>query len=107
MDLMEEQLTRNELIEWYHSTMVRLVQIARLTANKYTRSKVRKAMPKEFAYIMEELITERRTQDKKVLCGTDSGDDHYDWKGPAVYCGNGASDSEIVYRSSSCDRRYL
>ena len=65
MDLMEEQLTRNELIEWYHSTMVRLVQIARLTANKYTRSKVRKAMPKEFAYIMEELITERRTQDKK------------------------------------------
>ena len=65
MDLMEEQMTRNELIEWYHITMIRLVHIARLTASKYTRSKVRKAMPKEFAYIMEELMTEHRTLDKK------------------------------------------
>lgn len=45
--------------------MIRLVHIARLTASKYTRSKVRKAMPKEFAYIMEELMTEHRTLDKK------------------------------------------
>lgn len=65
MDLMEETLTKNEMIQWYHKTMIRLVYIARLTASKYTRSKVRKAMPKEFSYIMEELMTEHRTGDKK------------------------------------------
>ncbi len=31
----------------------------RRAASKYTRSKVRKALPKEFAYVMEELLTER------------------------------------------------
>lgn len=65
MDLMEEQMTKNEMMEWYHVTMIRLVHMARLTASKYTRSKVRKAMPKEFSYIMEELMTEHRTLDKK------------------------------------------
>ena len=65
MDLMEEELTRNEMAVWYHETMIRLTHMARLAASKYTRSKVRKAMPAEFAYIMEELMTEHRTTDKK------------------------------------------
>jgi fructose-1,6-bisphosphatase-3 len=46
MDLVEEELTRNQLMEWYHNTMIRLVHMARLAASKYTRSKVRKAMQK-------------------------------------------------------------
>lgn len=33
-----------------------LVKVARFTSSKYTRSKVRKALPKEFAYILEELL---------------------------------------------------
>lgn len=65
MDLMEEKLPRNELMEWYHDTMVRLVEVARAVGNKYTRSKVRKAMSPEFAYVMEELMVEHRTADKK------------------------------------------
>ena len=65
MDLMEEELPRNELLEWQHDTMVRLVHVARAVGNKYTRSKVRKAMNPQFAYIMEELMVEHRRADKK------------------------------------------
>lgn len=44
--------------EWYAITLQRLSMITRAAASKYTRSKVRKAMPKDFAYIMDELLNE-------------------------------------------------
>ena len=43
---------------WYELTIYRLVRVARATASKYTRSKVRKLLPQNFAYIMEELLQE-------------------------------------------------
>ncbi len=45
--------------DWYKITLHRLVQITKKVASKYTRSKVRKALPKDFSYIIEELITEK------------------------------------------------
>ncbi len=45
--------------DWYKITLHRLVQITKRVSSKYTRSKVRKALPKDFAYIIEELITEK------------------------------------------------
>lgn len=45
--------------DWYKITLHRLVQITKKVASKYTRSKVRKSLPKDFAYIIEELITEK------------------------------------------------
>lgn len=45
--------------DWYKITLHRLVQVTKTVASKYTRSKVRKALPKDFAYIIEELITEK------------------------------------------------
>ncbi len=44
--------------EWYAITLQRLTKVARASASKYTRSKVRKAMPKDFAYIIDELLNE-------------------------------------------------
>ena len=44
--------------EWYAITLQRLSMVARAAASKYTRSKVRKAMPKNFAYIIDELLNE-------------------------------------------------
>ena len=53
--------------DWYKITLHRLVQITKRVASKYTRSKVRKALPKDFAYIIEELITEKaEIQDKEA-----------------------------------------
>ncbi|MEG2188827.1 MAG: fructose-1,6-bisphosphatase, partial [Christensenella sp.] len=42
--------------EWYRITLYRLIEVCRLCASKYTRSKVRKALPKDFEYIIDELL---------------------------------------------------
>lgn len=47
------------LNDWYKVTLYRLVEICRHVASKYTRHKVRKNLPKDFAYIIEELLHER------------------------------------------------
>ena len=45
--------------DWYLISLHRLVQMIKRVSSKYTRSKVRKALPKDFAYVIEELITEK------------------------------------------------
>ncbi len=47
------------LENWYSLTLRRLIEVARVSADKYTRSKVRKAMPKDYAYIIDELLNEQ------------------------------------------------
>lgn len=45
--------------EWYRITLFRLVRMCRVLSSKYTRSKVRKALPEDFSYIIEELLHEQ------------------------------------------------
>ena len=52
-------MEEDNIEDWYKITLHRLVQITKRVASKYTRSKVRKALPKDFSYIIEELITEK------------------------------------------------
>lgn len=42
--------------DWYSITLYRLVDLARSVASKYTRAKVRDALPKDFQYIIDELL---------------------------------------------------
>ena len=52
---------------WYAVTLQRLVAVCKRAAQKYTRSRVRKALPRDFAYIIEELMTENsQGADKKA-----------------------------------------
>ena len=44
------------LDDWYRITLHRLIEIVRIVSMKYTRSKVRKALPSDFAYIIDELL---------------------------------------------------
>ena len=44
-----------ELDDWYRITLNRLVKVCQNVSSKYTRSKVRKALPKNFEYIIQEL----------------------------------------------------
>lgn len=46
---------------WLRKTLYRLVTLTRVLASKYTRSKVRKALPPAFAYILEELLHEQES----------------------------------------------
>ncbi len=48
-----------ELDDWYHITIHQLVRICRDVSSKYTRSKVRKSLPPDFSYIIQELLHER------------------------------------------------
>ena len=71
--------------EWYRMMLGNLIEVAKLLSSKYTRSKVRKAMPKEFAYIIDELLHVQKDEDDnqvryhKVILDTilniDNGDE--------------------------------
>ena len=61
LELVRKEGKNNE--EWYRATLGELIDIARLLSSKYTRSKVRKAMPKEYAYILDELIHVQKDED--------------------------------------------
>lgn len=52
------------LDDFYSTTLHRLVKVLQTVSAKYTRSKVRKALPKEFAYIIEELLHEVPSEKK-------------------------------------------
>lgn len=45
-----------DMQEFYKITLYRLIEICKIIASKYSRSKVRKAMPKEYEYIIDELL---------------------------------------------------
>ena len=51
--------TEEEMENWYKITLYRLIEVCKTASSKYTRSKVRKALPKDYAYVIEELITEK------------------------------------------------
>ena len=53
------KLEEEDLKDWYHITLHRLVAVCREVSSKYTRSKVRKSLPKDFSYIIQELLHER------------------------------------------------
>ncbi len=55
--------TEENLDDWYKITLYRLIELCRMVSSKYTRSRVRKSLPKDFAYIIEELLHE---QDGKI-----------------------------------------
>ena len=57
--------TEKNMEDWYKITLYRLIEICKRTASKYTRSKVRKALPADFAYVIEELITEKKDMTDK------------------------------------------
>ena len=68
LELVMQQEEDQEILEdWFKITLHRLVQVTKRVASKYTRSKVRKALPADFSYVIEELITEKEeVQDKEA-----------------------------------------
>ena len=56
LQLIKEQ--EADLDDWYLITLNQLVKVCQNVSSKYTRSKVRKALPAEFSYIIQELLHE-------------------------------------------------
>lgn len=57
--------TEQNMPEWYEITLNRLVKVAQNVSSKYTRSKVNKALPKDFSYIIQELLHETEADPNK------------------------------------------
>lgn len=64
-----EQMKENGEIDvtWYKETLKQLIEIAKVLSSKYTRSKVRKAMPEDFKYIIDELLHMQKDQDNNQV----------------------------------------
>ena len=58
--------SEKDLDDWYHITIHHLVAVCRDVSSKYTRSKVRKSLPKDFSYIIQELLHERTEDSDKT-----------------------------------------
>lgn len=58
--------SEENLDDWYHITIHNLVAVCRLVSSKYTHSKVRKALPSDFSYIIQELLHERTDDANKT-----------------------------------------
>ena len=63
LELIEAQEDNNE--QFYSTTLLRLISVCQSVSSKYTRSKVRKALPQQFAYIIEELLHVNAKDDDK------------------------------------------
>ena len=57
-ELVKQQ--EEDMENWYKITLYRLIEVCKTVSSKYTRSKVRKALPEDYAYVIEELITEKQ-----------------------------------------------
>lgn len=57
--------SKEDMDSWYKTSIYRLIMLCRISSAKYTRSKVRKCLPNNFAYIIEELLHEKETLSSK------------------------------------------
>lgn len=57
--------SEKDIDDWYRTTLYRVVAVAKTVSSKYTRSKVRKLLPEEFAYVIEELLHEEENSPDK------------------------------------------
>ena len=63
--LREVKRAETDMEDWYRVTLKRLISVCRQCTTKYSRSKVRKALPREYAYIMEEMLNTGGTPNKE------------------------------------------
>ncbi len=56
-----------DMENWYRVSLYRLIEVCKVLSSKYTREKLRRALPEDYAYVIEELITEKpEVLDKKA-----------------------------------------
>ncbi len=58
VERMKLELSEEDLLDWYKVSLHRLIAVCKETSAKYTRSRLRKNLPADFAYILEELLSE-------------------------------------------------
>ena len=57
--------TEKDIDDWYRTMIFQVVAVARMVASKYTHSKIRKHLPPQFTYVIEELLFEKSEEEDK------------------------------------------
>lgn len=65
LKLVKEEINPDTLEDWFFTTINRLVMVCRTVSSKYSRSKVSKALPADFSYIIQELLHENAVEPNK------------------------------------------
>ena len=83
LDLLED--ARQNTPEWYEQTLNNLIDLAKFLSSKYTRATVKKALPQEYSFIIDELLHAQPDEDNnqlvyhqkiiETIVQIDSGDD--------------------------------
>ncbi|MBQ9156184.1 MAG: fructose-1,6-bisphosphatase [Eubacterium sp.] len=58
IELIKQEMDKEELLDWYKVSLHRLTAVCKECSAKYTRSRLRSSLPKDFSYILEELLSE-------------------------------------------------
>ncbi|WP_295160500.1 fructose-1,6-bisphosphatase [uncultured Brachyspira sp.] len=64
-NLINKKSVNADFADWCRITIYRLIRICKLVTSKYTRSKIRKKMPPNFAYILDELLQTDSEENKE------------------------------------------
>lgn len=62
----EEQLTEQKFHIFIRGKLLELIKLSKIMSQKYTKSKIRKSLPEEFSYIIQELLYESSTHEDKT-----------------------------------------
>lgn len=57
--------TEKDIDDWFRTMIFQVVAVARMVASKYTHSKIRKHLPSQFTYVIEELLFEKSEEEDK------------------------------------------
>ena len=69
-----------DIDDWYMTTLNQLVRVCQTVSSKYTRSKVRKSLPNDFSYIIQELLARNRKRPKQAgVFQQDHNNNHLNW----------------------------
>lgn len=66
LEKIKEQNDEESMRDWYAVELTRLIEVCRAVTHKYTRSKVRKALPRDFAYAIDELLHRGRNDQDRL-----------------------------------------
>ena len=86
VERMRLELSEEDFQDWYKVSLHRLIAVCKESSAKYTRSKLRKSLPADFSYILEELLSENnRVVEKEEYYNVDFQWGNHDvvWMGAA------------------------
>ena len=89
MERMRLEMSEEDFQDWYKVSLHRLIAVCKESSAKYTRSKLRKSLPPDFSYILEELLSENNR-----VVETSQG----------IYRCNRRGNSEVSCHKTACDR---